>query len=212
MADQPIIFVVDDNDDVRSGLSLQLESAGFNVKAFESGKRFLREISSKSSGCLLLDVSMPEMGGLEVQSELLQRQIILPIIFLTGYGDIPMAVRAIQAGALDFLTKPVDGRKLIDLVQAAMRLNAEQRQQMAVNTANCKRLENLTVRERDVLKLALAGYPNKKIARHFNISIRTVEQHRSHILQKTEASNLLELARINNDVTVPQTAISAAFQ
>ncbi len=197
MNHQSTVFVVDDDTAVRNGLALQLELANFRTKAFISAAKLLDHLSPQSLGCLLLDINMPEMTGLELQKELANRKISLPIIFLTGHGNIQMAVRAIQAGAMDFLTKPIDGQALVDLVHAALLLNVEQRRQAAISGATSKRLKSLTVRENEVLALALEGLSNKAIARHFNISIRTVENHRSHILLKTESSNLLELARIS---------------
>jgi FixJ family two-component response regulator len=195
MIAQPTVFVIDDDDAVRDALSLQLQAAGLNVETFASSNGFLAKLDPQAAGCLVLDVRMPQMTGPELQAELSCRHINLPIIFLTGYGDIPLAVKAIQSGAVDFLTKPVNGQQLIDRVHAALALNAEQRQHDATYQAMYERLQSLTEREREVLALAIEGHPSKEIAKLCGISFRTVEHHRSNILLKTRATNLLELAR-----------------
>lgn len=190
------VFVVDDDASVRDGLALQLEAAGFAVAAFASAEEFLGAPLPDGPGCLVLDVRMPGMSGPELQQELLVRGAYLPIIFLTGYGDIPLAVKTIQSGAVDFLTKPVDGQVLLERVQAALRLAEQARQRESNYQAIRQRLAGLTERERQVLELAIAGHANKEISRILSISARTVEHHRSHILLKTGAANLFELARM----------------
>lgn len=195
MITRPTVFIIDDDAAVRDGLSLLLEAAGFAVQTFAGGKDFLAVVDPEAVGCLILDVRMPQMSGPDLQTNLRNQGVNLPIIFLTGYGDIPLAVKTIQAGAVDFLTKPVNSHQLLDCVHAALALNAKQREQNAANRELCERLESLTEREREVLTLAVDGYPNKKIAKFLGISVRTVEHHRSNILLKTSAANLLELAR-----------------
>ena len=189
------VFIVDDDAAVRDGLSMQLEAAGFPVKAFASAEDFLDVISPTVIGCLVLDVRMPGMTGPDLQSELARRKINLPIIFLSGHGDIPLAVKSIQAGAVDFLTKPVSGTLLIERIQIALRLGAEQWEKEAENKTLHERLATLTIRELDVLELVLEGYSNKDIATRLGISFRTVEHHRSHILLKTGTDNLFKFAR-----------------
>ncbi len=190
------VFVVDDDASVRDGLALQLEAAGLAVESFASAEQFLAAPRPSGVGCLVLDVRMPGMNGPELQDELARRNLYLPIIFLSAYGDIPLAVRSIQAGAVDFLTKPVDGQLLLERVQTAL-LRSEQAYLRETNQqAIRQRLATLTDRERQVLELAIAGHANKEISRVLAISARTVEHHRSHILLKTGAANLFELARL----------------
>jgi len=184
---QSVVYVVDDDAAVRDSLSLLLESAGLCAAAFDSAQAFLAAHRAHQPGCLVLDVHMPGMDGLELQNELARRGELMPIIFLTAHGNVPETVRAIKAGAVDFLTKPVDGKLLLDRIRAAVAVSETAHQRKA-------RLASLTQREREVLILAVAGRPNKEIARHLGISHRTVEVHRSHILSKMGAATLLELA------------------
>ena len=199
MTSQPTVFIVDDDDAVRDSLYLQLDSAGFAVEIFPSAEDFLDNLQPNTAGCLILDVRMPAMNGPELQAELVRRNINLPIIFLTGYGDIPLTVKTIQAGAFDFLTKPVDSRKLSDCINAAFALNAQTHENDAVNFELHDRLSKLTKREQEVLELILKGYSNKEVGRQLDISFRTAEQHRSRILLKTGADNPLQLANLIKD-------------
>jgi len=191
------VFIVDDDAAVRGGLSMQLEAAGFPVKAFASAEDFITAICPAVIGCLVLDVRMPGMTGPDLQLELARRNINLPIIFLSGHGDIPLAVKSIQAGAMDFLTKPVSGSVLIERIQMALQLSAEQWKKDAENKMLQERLATLTIREQEVLELALAGYSNKEIATRLGISFRTVEHHRSRILLRTGTDNLFKLAPLS---------------
>jgi len=184
---QSVVYVVDDDAAVRDSLSLLLESAGLCAAAFDSAQAFLAAHRAHQPGCLVLDVHMPGMDGLELQNELARRGELMPIIFLTAHGNVPETVRAIKAGAVDFLTKPVDGKLLLDRIRSAVAVSETAHQRK-------DRLASLTQREREVLILAVAGRPNKEIARHLGISHRTVEVHRSHILSKMGAATLLELA------------------
>jgi two-component system, LuxR family, response regulator FixJ len=195
------VFIIDDDAAVRDGLSMQLEAAGFPSKAFASAEDFLGVINSAVIGCLVLDVRMPGMTGPDLQAELARRNINLPIIFLSGHGDIPLAVRSIQAGAVDFLTKPVSGTVLIERIQMALRLSAEQWEKEAENKMLRERLATLTIRELEVLELVLEGYSNKEIAQRLGISFRTVEHHRSHILLRTGIDNLFKLAQLSRTST-----------
>ena len=192
----PTLFVVDDDPAVRDSLSLLLETAGFAVECHESAESFLAAYREDRQGCLILDVRMQPMSGPELQAELVRRGSRLPIIFLTAHGDIPMTVRAIKAGAKDFLTKPIDGKELLDRVQAVLQAEQERLHHRKQREKDCKRLEELTQREQEIMMLALAGRANKAIARQLGISYRTVEIHRSHILQKTGTANMLELAQL----------------
>lgn len=200
---QDIVFVVDDDDAVRDSLSMLLETAGYDVAAFPGAEDFLAVCTPDSRGCAILDVDMPGMDGPSLQEELIRRHIELPVIFLSGHGTIPTTVRTIQAGALDFLIKPVDGAVLLARVQDACKKSVRLRQQAEARQSANSRLKSLTERENEVMKLAIAGYTSKEIAQRLSISYRTVEIHRAHIMQKTGASNLLELARIASTVETP---------
>lgn len=193
MNDDLKIFVVDDDAVVRHALTLLLEAAGYIVRAFESAESFIEVCDPDSRGCLILDVQMPGMDGPALQKEMLQRGILLPIIFLSAHGSIPLTVQAIKAGAVDFLTKPVEPNVLLERIRAALAANSR-----LIEAG--KRLAGLTEREREVMMLALAGKSNKEIGRDLSISPRTVEIHRSRVMQKTGAPNLLELSEIIKEV------------
>lgn len=192
----PTVFIVDDDPAVRDSLSLLCESAGWQVECFASGEDFLAGYRPERPGCLLLDVRMPRMSGPQLHEELGRRGRYLPIIYLTAHGDIPMTVRAIKAGAIDFLTKPVDGALLLEHVQAAMANDQELREREAAVAGRRARLAELTEREREVMTLAVAGQCNKLIAKRLGISHRTVETHRSRILQKTGTNSIFELGKL----------------
>lgn len=195
-ATTPTVFIIDDDSAVRDALSMLVEQQGFLAKTFESGKQFLETYQAECRGCIVMDVRMPEMDGLQLQKELVRQHKILPIIFLTAYGDIPMTVSALKAGAVDFLTKPVTREKLLAAVRAAI-LEDEKKLAAQASAHEAKSLiDSLTEREREVMTLAIAGFPNKEIARRLNISHRTVEIHKSKIMHKTGAINLLDLASI----------------
>lgn len=193
---KPCVFIVDDDYAVRDGLSMAIETAGLACQTFDSAECFLAGYRADGPGCLLLDVNMPGMSGHELQAELHRRDLRLPIIFLTAYGDIPMTVRAIKAGAVDFLTKPVPAQLLIERVQAVLQQEVRLYEQALSEQTVSKRLNDLTARELEVMSLAVAGHSNKEIARLLGISYRTVEVHRARIMDKTGAGNLLELARL----------------
>ncbi|MBS0497867.1 MAG: response regulator transcription factor [Gammaproteobacteria bacterium] len=193
---EPTVFIVDDDAAVRDSLTLMIEQAGMRVQSFENAKAFLNAYQPNFFGCVIIDVQMPGMDGLQLQDELSWRKILLPIIFLTGHGDIPMSVKAIKGGAIDFLTKPVIREKLLICVRAAF---AEAKKRISDFTQNqeiATCLTKLTRREREVMLLAVQGRSNKEIGSCLGISFRTVEIHKSKIMQKTGACNLLDLARI----------------
>ncbi len=196
MNTQPCVFIVDDDFAVRDSLQLIMETAGLDYQAFDSAEHFLQSYCPDKPGCLLLDVNMPGMNGDELQAELIRRNIHLPIIFLTAYGDIPMTVRTIKAGAVDFLTKPVQRKLLLERIQHALQHASRIQEQVLAEQALCNCLNSLTSRELEILPLILAGHTNKEVARHMGISYRTVEIHRARILNKTGATSLLELARL----------------
>jgi len=193
---QPTVFIVDDDHFVRDALKLMIEQENLAVQCYESGEAFLKRCPQIDNGCILLDVQMPGMNGLTLQQILAERHMPLPIIFLTGNGNIPMSVRAIKAGAVDFLTKPVTRGKLIAAIETALQENRKILQQTSLAEDAGALIARLTAREKDVMQLAIAGLPNKEIARKLDISFRTVEVHKSRIMQKTGAGNLIELARI----------------
>ncbi|SJM92116.1 Nodulation protein W [Crenothrix polyspora] len=203
MSTQPCVFIVDDDYAVRDGLGLVIETAGLPYQAFESAEQFLQSYCPSIPGCLLLDVNMPGLNGLELQAELIRHNIHLPIIFLTGNGNIPMTVRAIKAGAVDFLTKPVPSKLLIERIQAVLQHEAQIHEQNTAERALSNRLNSLTSREMEILPLVVEGHSNKDIARLINISFRTVEIHRARILKKTGVANLLELARLCEACKLP---------
>ncbi|HMC13120.1 MAG TPA: response regulator [Gallionellaceae bacterium] len=196
MSDRTIIFIVDDDAAVRDALAMLLEAAGYTVASFPGAADFLDAYTPDTRGCIILDVDMPGMDGTMLQEELKRRALRLPIIFLSGQGTIPVTVRAIKAGAMDFLTKPVDGSVLLARVREALKQDSLQQEQAADRQSIAFRLSTLTERQREIMMLTVAGGTSKEIARHLDISYRTVESHRAHILQKTGASNLVELTRI----------------
>ncbi|MDE1989374.1 MAG: response regulator transcription factor [Betaproteobacteria bacterium] len=200
------VYVVDDDEAVRHSLTMLLETAGYSASEFPSGESFLASCSDHCEGCVILDVHMPGMDGVAVYQALQSKGRHPPVIFLTAYGSIPMSVQAIKSGALDYLTKPVDGTLLLERVQEALRQDERLRAHDAVNSEMQERLSSLTAREHDVMDLAVAGLTNKEIAQRLQISHRTVEIHRARVMHKTGATNLLELARIAETTLRPGTS------
>jgi RNA polymerase sigma factor (sigma-70 family) len=195
----PTVFVVDDDFAMRDALIQLLEAAGLQVESHADGPAFLAAYGQGRSGCLLLDMAMPGMTGLQVQAELNARGLTVPILFLTGHGDIPMAVRAVQSGAVDFLEKPIQGAALIERVQRALALDQESRQSQEQIQAVQQRYSRLSPREREVMALAVSGLTCKEIAKKLDLSPRTVEVHRTHIMHKMAASSLAELVHMAID-------------
>ncbi len=193
---KPTVFIVDDDAAIRDSLSLMIEQENIAVQSFESAEAFLDAYRPECRGCAIIDIRMPSMNGMELHEVLLKRNITLPVIFLTGHGDIPMSVRAIKAGAVDFLTKPVTREKLLTSIRSAIQKSEIISSENDIHQEALSRLTDLTDRERDVMLLAVQGYLNKQIARELGISHRTVEIHKSKIMHKTGAVNLLDLARI----------------
>jgi len=189
----PTVFVVDDDAALREALVQLLEAAGLQVENFPDGQSFLTAFVADRPGCLLLDVAMPGMTGLEVQAALTALGVQIPVVFLTGHGDIPMAVRAVQAGAVDFLEKPMTGQALLERVHRALALDQERRHAQALNHGVAERARRLSQREREVMALVVAGSSSKEVARLLGISVRTVEAHRTHVMHKMGATNLAEL-------------------
>jgi FixJ family two-component response regulator len=192
----PTIFVVDDHPHMRSALRRLLIRAGFAVELFASGSEFLGAPSLDGPGCILLDVSMPEMTGLEVQARLKKRRITLPIIFLTGTADIPIAVAAMREGAVDFIQKPFDNDDLLARVRQAVAQHSRAQGGAPERSAVLRGLDSLTPREREVMELVVAGRTSKEIARIIGASHRTVEIHRSRLMQKMAAATVADLVRM----------------
>jgi two-component system response regulator FixJ len=194
MPPKPTIFVVDDDAAVRQSLRVLLEVNGYAVQTFDSAEAFLAQLPDAESGCLLLDVRMPGMSGLDLQRELTRRAVDLPVVVITGHGDVPMAVAALKAGAVDFLEKPFDSDALLASLRDALRRAPPI--PAAVSGELTARMNQLTQREREVMDLVVTGLPNKMIAHRLAIAIRTVEIHRARVMEKTGARNLAELVRI----------------
>ncbi len=190
------VFVVDDDADVRDSLASLLSSANFRVETFDSARAFLSSDALSRQGCLVADVRMPDMDGLELQEELGRRKSKLPVIIITGHGDVPLAVRAMKAGAVDFLEKPFEEERLLTSIRRAYAAGSAAQSQAKAVEAVSARIAQLTGREREVLSLVVAGRANKEIARALNISPRTVEIHRAHVMEKMEADSLAELVRL----------------
>jgi RNA polymerase sigma factor (sigma-70 family) len=203
------VFIVDDDAGIRSSLSLLMETDGLVSASFASAIEFLAACGSHPNGCLILDVRMPSMSGLQLQDELALRHIHLPIIFLTGFADIPMTVDAMRKGAVDFIAKPINGASLLERVHSALETNSMQREASAARSLLQNRLLKLTQREREVLVLALSGMPNKTISNELGISVRTIEGHRAQIFLKLDIDSLIELAQQAALVGMPLSEIAS---
>lgn len=195
-SDNPTVFIIDDDPAIRDSLTLMIAQENISVMTFESAEAFLATYEPKCLGCAVVDIRMGGMDGLQLQEEFAKRNFLLPIIFLTGHGDIPISVRAMKSGAVDFLTKPVTREKLLTAIRTAI-LESEKTLEENIHQQNAQsRLAELTDREREVMALAIRGFANKEIARVLHISHRTIEIHKSKIMHKTGTTNLLELARL----------------
>ena len=190
------VFIVDDDEAVRGSLRLLIRSVGLQAQAFGSAQEFLASYDARHPGCLILDVRMPGMSGLELQQELNRRGATIPVVFITGHGDVPMAVEAMQQGAFDFLQKPFRDQELLDRVQRALARDAESRASMAARAEILERLASLTPRETEVLRLVTNGKANKVVGAELGVSQRTVEIHRAHVMEKMKAGSLAELVRM----------------
>jgi len=192
---EQIIYLVDDDEALRDSLAWLLESQGFKVAAFASAEDFLKAWRPEINGCLLLDVRMPGMSGLELHERLRAQYSTLPIIFITGHGDVPMAVAALKKGAVDFIEKPFNDTELLRLVSQCLVSEQEHRARRRQDAEVSRRLDQLTQREREVLDLIIAGKLNKQIADVLGISIKTVEVHRARVMEKMAAQSLAELVQ-----------------
>jgi len=191
-----VIHIVDDDDSLRSALQRLLAAAGYRVRTYASAGEFLLDPPAEAPGCLLLDLQMPGPSGLELQEALSRHGIVLPVIFLTGHGDLAAGVRAMKAGAVDFLTKPVERAPLLAAIERALVVDAARRAQRAANADLRARLDQLTAREREVFELVVAGRLNKQIAEALGIAERTVKAQRAQVMAKLGAANAAELGRI----------------
>ncbi len=190
------VFVVDDDDAVRTSLRLLLKSVGLPVETFASAQEFLDAYDADRAGSLVLDIRMPGMSGLELQQKLNDMHAIVPIVFITGHGDVPMAVEAMQHGAVDFIQKPFRDQDLIDRINQALEKDRENRNGLRERDAIRQRIGHLTPREREVLELVTKGKANKVIAGDLDVSQRTVEIHRARVMEKMGASSLAHLVRM----------------
>jgi FixJ family two-component response regulator len=190
---EEVVFIVDDDDAVRKGLARLLRSVGYTPVTFACPAELLSQENYDGIGCIVLDVRMPGLNGMELQAELAARDIDLPIVFLTGHGDIPMSVQAMKQGAVDFLTKPVDERVLLDAVQQALRRHKSRRAERQEAEAVQARLQMLTSRELEVLRCVIAGARNKRIAAHLGIAEQTVKIHRARVVAKLGVHTWAEL-------------------
>ncbi len=194
------VFVVDDDEAVRDSLTLLLRSVGLAVDAFGSATEFLSSYDPAAPGCLILDVRLPGMSGLELQQQLTSDGADLPIVFITGHGDVPMAVRAMRSGAVDFLQKPFSDQDLLDRVQQALSEQSERRRQIAHQAEIAARIGELTPRENEVMKLVVDGLANKVIANRLGMSQRTVEVHRASVMRKMKADSVAQLVHLVVDL------------
>ena len=194
---QPTVFIVDDDPAIRFAMQALMDSVNVEHEIFASGDEFLENVDERRAGCLVLDIRMPGLGGLELQEELLNRGSTLPIIFITGHGDVPMAVEAMQKGAVDFIQKPFRDQDLLDRIREALKTDQERREEQQKHTEVAERLARLTNREREVFDLVVTGKPNKVIAYELGVSQRTVEIHRARVMEKMQARSLADLVKMH---------------
>lgn len=190
------VFIVDDDEGVRTSLGILLDSVGYRAVGFASAREFLERYDPDQPGCLLLDIRMPEMTGMELQRELAARAIFLPVIFITGHGDVAMAVEAMKSGAFDFLQKPFGHKDLLERIGRALEADASARQALARKEELAHRHATLTPREKEVMAMIVAGQANKVIAQDLNLSERTVEIHRARVMDKMGTRSLAHLVRM----------------
>lgn len=190
------VYIVDDDPAIRVGMQALMESVNLRHEIYSSADEFLQQDKQHRAGCLVLDIRMPGLGGLELQDELIKRGSTLPIIFITGHGDVPMAVEAMQKGAVDFIQKPFRDQELLDRVRDALMTDKERRAELARHAQVEQRLDKLTKREREVFDLVVTGKPNKVIAYELGVSQRTVEIHRARVMDKMQARSLADLVRM----------------
>jgi len=201
--ERPVVFVVDDDSSMRDALEDLIRSVGLEVQLFGSPQEFLQAQLPDAPGCLVLDVRLPGQSGLDFQRGLAGAGIELPVVFITGHGDIPMSVRAMKAGAVEFLTKPVDEQELLDAINAAIERDRTRRGELALQSELRRRYARLSEREREIMTLVVGGRANKQIAGDLQLSVMTVKVHRTHLMRKMRAKSLLELARMADRLGIP---------
>jgi FixJ family two-component response regulator len=197
MSDEITVFIVDDDEAVRDSLAFLMRSVGLQTECFDSADSFLQACPMQRAGCLLLDIRMPGMSGLELQGVLVERGIHLPVIFISGHADVPMAVRALKAGAFDFVEKPFNDQLLLDCVQRAIEADRQQRQSEAQLDEWRALMATLTPREQEVMELVVNGAANKVISATLGVSLKTVEAHRARVMDKLKADSISHLVRMN---------------
>jgi FixJ family two-component response regulator len=198
-----IVYVVDDDSSVREAIKSLIRSVGLRVETFGTAQEFLKSARPDAPGCVVLDVRLPGLSGLDLQRELAANGINLPVIFITGHGDIPMSVRAMKAGALEFLTKPFRDQDLLDAIQQALERDRGARQQRSETAELRERFDSLTAREREVMSLVVSGLLNKQIAGELGTSEVTIKIHRSQVMKKMGAGSLAELVRMTEKLGIP---------
>lgn len=207
MTGNPVVFVVDDDASVRSSLKFLLSTVGLHVESFDSADSFLRKALPAAPSCLVLDIRLPGLSGLDFQRELAAKKISIPIIFLTGHGDIPMSVRAMKAGAVEFLTKPFRDQDLLDAVRIALERDRARREQEKEVAVLQQRFDSLTPRERDVISMVVSGMLNKQIADQLGTAESTVKVQRSRALEKMQADSLVDLVRMIEKLKSPSAKV-----
>jgi FixJ family two-component response regulator len=198
----PIVFIVDDDPSIRKALGRLLRSFGFQVETFPSAQKFLEHELPDAPGCLVLDVPMPGLDGLELQRSLSEANVTLPIVFITGHGDIPMTVRAMKSGAVDFLPKPFDDQDLLNAVRQAIAKDVQARHERADVAVLQQRVDSLTPREREVLELVVSGLLNKQVGHRLGVTEKTIKVHRAQVMHKMQAGSLAELVRMAEKVGI----------
>ena len=196
--DHSLVYIVDDDSAIRGGIKRLVESIGLSARSFSNANDFFADYDASVVGCLVLDIRMPEISGMKLQALLIERNIMVPIIFITGHADVPTAVDALKKGAFDFQEKPFNERHLLDRIQEALAKDLRDREVRAMRDEVTKRYQTLSDREKQVLKLVLVGKPNKMIARDMDLGQSTIELHRANVMRKMEAGSLPELVSMVN--------------